>query len=540
MISDTYLMQEYELLVANRHSDAVSALAPSSGKVDWHQSPSKFTTYHGSDRVPLCLMLDAHRVKDNWELAATAEPRVSAMSIREISDLLMLCFGVLRRRLTIDWSSKQLQRSRSEKTSFARSTPSGGGLYPIETYLVSTGKGELLSGIYHYDVAQHALARLRMGKYVNVISEALNYPGWEAYDVLLVLTAHFRKSVFKYHNFAYQLATLDVGASVATVEHVASAMGWKLSIIYWFNDEIMNSLLGTDINQSSPFIMLGLSINETSERESPQKIQERTVDETGGSLPPIRARVCEQANKANLPELLLTVNRATLLQRVERPLDLLGTPATVTQRIERLNPNGNVGLPDELRDRETSWGQFRRAPALKFEILDEVLSAGANGTQYRTDLFGNHSIPSFVRLFVIANSIASLDRGVYEYGFTNSQLSERIFSPVPSSLQEIYRLQNFNLDQISAVLVVVGRLDLALKAVGARGVRVMNAEAGMIAQRIYIASGAKALGCGTVAGFDAAQVAAMVGIGMPADVPLLLIFVGSQVQHVFGYDFSLE
>jgi SagB-type dehydrogenase family enzyme len=45
-----------------------------------------------------------------------------------------------------------------------RATPSAGGLFPIETYLVINNVENIATGIYHYKVKEHALEKLKEGK----------------------------------------------------------------------------------------------------------------------------------------------------------------------------------------------------------------------------------------------------------------------------------------------------------------------------------------------------------------------------------------
>ena len=67
----------------------------------------------------------------------------------------------------------------------------------------------------------------------------------------------------------------------------------------------------------------------------------------------------------------------------------------------------------------------------------------------------------------------------------------------------------------------------------------MNGEAGILAQRIYLASTAFSLGCGAVLGFDAQLMGQIVGADAKTVMPLLLVFIGHQTEGAVSYDFRL-
>jgi len=143
-----------------------------------------------------------------------------------------------------------------------------------------------------------------------------------------------------------------------------------------------------------------------------------------------------------------------------------------------------------LAHRQTTWGLFRREPALEVDVLKGILEFVAYGVEYESDLYARRVALPSLRIMLIAQNVANLQQGVYDYGFEDSGLSRRNNWASRSSMQSIYSLLNQNIDQVSAVLVMVGRLDAVLSSLGGRGIRVMNAEAGMAAQRAYLATAA--------------------------------------------------
>jgi SagB-type dehydrogenase family enzyme len=198
-----------------------------------------------------------------------------------------------------------------------------------------------------------------------------------------------------------------------------------------------------------------------------------------------------------------------------------------------------MDLRSLLMHRETNWGLFRREPALDGDVLKRVLEFIAYGVQYKSDLYPYRVALPSLRIALIAQNVKSLERGVYDYRFADAQLSRRNDWASRSPAQPIYSMMNHNIDQVSAILVVIGRLDAILTTLGGRGIRLMNAEAGMAAQRAYIASSALSIGCGAALGFDAHRISEILHLDENAEIPLLLLFIGHRCNEASAYDFAL-
>jgi SagB-type dehydrogenase family enzyme len=529
------VIRYYQRLVQSRKRGALGDLVSADHKVDWNDAPSKFTTYPQATRLPLSSSVNCRSLELGVRGRGRTKSNSPFITAEELSDFLLLSFGILRRNLAINWNVDSKRVARHRNATFSRGTASAGGLYPVEVYLISRCRAVLPTGIYHYDVGHHAIERLRVGNSESAVSLAIDNSEFDSSDILFVLTTRFWKTVFKYHNFGYQLVSQDSGAALGSMEQVAYALGWDTTVIYWFEDRRIAAVLGLEIDEEAPFAVL--AVTGSGDREKRERDTQEGNDFCS-TLALKRTQVYERSKKVFVPDLLRRVHGATLLDKVERP----------TLDVSNQSTNSTVGgyptvrgdLYPILRRRETSWGRFCLAPAVGREALMQILSFVANGVQYKTDLSGCHTALSLLRFFLIARNVESLAEGVYEYSVSTDRLSARSTKNIPTSFQSVYFLQNFNLDQISSMLVITGKLDAALETLGARGFRVMNAEAGMAAQRAYLASTALSLGCGAVAGFDARQIAGITATDEKSEIPLLLIFLGNQLPDACGYQFHLD
>jgi oxazoline/thiazoline dehydrogenase len=112
---------------------------------------------------------------------------------------------------------------------FRRVYPSGGSLHPLEVYVVSVACTGLDRGVFLYRPIEHVLIPIAgiTPDVESLLHEAqLGTGDWLATypAVLLVMTARFRRVMWKYQSLAYSLVLKEVGALYQTMYLVATAM----------------------------------------------------------------------------------------------------------------------------------------------------------------------------------------------------------------------------------------------------------------------------------------------------------------------------
>jgi SagB-type dehydrogenase family enzyme len=134
-----------------------------------------------------------------------------------------------------------------------RAVPSGGALYPLEVYVVPRRVEGVESALYHYDPLAHALERLRDDDVEPELREALIFR--ELLDgcaVVLLVTAMFWRTRFKYGLRGYRFALLEAGHLAQNVLLAATALGLGAAPVGGFYDRRLDELLGVDgVNESS-------------------------------------------------------------------------------------------------------------------------------------------------------------------------------------------------------------------------------------------------------------------------------------------------
>lgn len=128
-----------------------------------------------------------------------------------------------------------------------RAAPSAGALYPVETYVVVHTVEDVDSGLYHYGVDYHQLEQLKLGDFRAATAQAaLDQRMAADASVVLVWTAVFERSKWKYKQRAYRYVYLDAGHIAQNAALAAVALGLGSCQIAALYDDEANELLGID------------------------------------------------------------------------------------------------------------------------------------------------------------------------------------------------------------------------------------------------------------------------------------------------------
>ncbi len=128
-----------------------------------------------------------------------------------------------------------------------RTTPSAGGLYPIETYSAINNIEGIERGLYHYDVLEHNLECLKEGDFRNEVSEGCL--GQKiAYNsaVNFIWTALIERSKWKYLQRCYRYIYLDYENRGQNLYLVAEALDLGACTVGALFDDELNNLLDID------------------------------------------------------------------------------------------------------------------------------------------------------------------------------------------------------------------------------------------------------------------------------------------------------
>jgi putative peptide maturation dehydrogenase len=130
--------------------------------------------------------------------------------------------------------------------------PSGGGLHPVETYLLVQSVEGLAPGLYHYHPIEHALLALPSppaSELARLACTMLSGQEWFAdAPAMIVLAPRFERCFWKYRNHAkaYRAVLLDVGHLSQALYLCATEAGLGAFVTAAINEADTDQALGLD------------------------------------------------------------------------------------------------------------------------------------------------------------------------------------------------------------------------------------------------------------------------------------------------------
>jgi len=157
------------------------------------------------------------------------------------------------------WASQGITAKSGSYT--FRTAPSGGALYPIETYLSIKNVTDLESGLYHFDVENFALNILSETECAEAVATAcLNQKFMAQSAVTFLWTAVFRRCMSKYGNRGVRYLLLDAGHICQNLLLAAEATENGGCPVAAFYDDEVNELLG--VNPAEESILYAAAIGK--------------------------------------------------------------------------------------------------------------------------------------------------------------------------------------------------------------------------------------------------------------------------------------
>ena len=147
-----------------------------------------------------------------------------------------------------------------------RAAPSGGALYPVETYVFAFAVSGLAAGLYHYVPLDGVLEQVRLLPEAGVAVKFLP-PGLSVAEapLLVALSAVFERTQLKYLERGYRFALLEAGHMAQNLLLLATALGLNAVPVGGFWDEPFNEALGFDAAREAAIyaVLCGHGTSET-------------------------------------------------------------------------------------------------------------------------------------------------------------------------------------------------------------------------------------------------------------------------------------
>jgi putative peptide maturation dehydrogenase len=246
--ADLQLPDEAE--IAAKSEEAVAQFVARHGP-----PPGHFHSVHrprGLTKLPLMSREGGlYDVLDTRRTSRSFEPR-RPLSLEHLAILLYEVFGC-RAYATIH----------PEVIALRKSSPSAGGLHPIEAYPLVRNVDGVASGLYHYGVRDHVLelvAPLEQHEAEAVIAEATAGQRWlGSAAAVVLLTVRFARSFWKYRRSptAYATLLMDAGHLSQTFYLVSAELGLGAFLTNVVDSAAIVERLGLDDCAEGPLAVLG-------------------------------------------------------------------------------------------------------------------------------------------------------------------------------------------------------------------------------------------------------------------------------------------
>jgi SagB-type dehydrogenase family enzyme len=142
-------------------------------------------------------------------------------------------------------------------TNGRRPVPSGGALYPLELYAVALDVDRIEPGVHHYSPYRHRLARLGPVTRDDVAEALVDAELATATAAVVVVTAMFWRTRFKYGLRGYRFALLEAGHAMQNAVLAAAALGVQALPIGGFYDRVVDRLVGADsLDEASLYVLV--------------------------------------------------------------------------------------------------------------------------------------------------------------------------------------------------------------------------------------------------------------------------------------------
>lgn len=149
-----------------------------------------------------------------------------------------------------------------------RNFPSAGGLQCTEFYLVVNRVEGVSQGLYHHNPMQKCLEQIEKGNFRWRVADCCSQHEWLAEaNVVIFIASNLSRLIWKYGAYkSYRLSHLETGVVSQNLHLVATALELGSCMVFGFDDELTNSLLGLDGRQefTALLIAIGNKVNKKS------------------------------------------------------------------------------------------------------------------------------------------------------------------------------------------------------------------------------------------------------------------------------------
>ncbi|MGQ0670560.1 MAG: SagB family peptide dehydrogenase [Actinomycetota bacterium] len=445
-------------------------------RLDWDNKPHPFKVYAGLGRVPLPGEVPSLGVPALEAIGATVPVPAAGPDLASLTRLLVRGAGAHHTRTSPGGDVFPF-----------RNYASAGALYPVEIYFACGDLLGLRAGVYHFDPEGRALVRLRDGDHRGyVVRAAAGEPAIARAPVVLALTGIPWRTAWKYTERGYRHLFWDAGMILANVLALAGSAGFPARVVLGFADKEVTALLGLEERRELPLCLVPIGTGDAQVAPADAPPEEASF------------KVARLSRTEYVFEGILEANDAGSLGSPEdAPRWRVGFDGLRGDALAQPSPLPADAPTDSLEEVIRRRGSARTfgPGSLPADILGAILERATQ--EIPTDNAPNGA--RLVEPYLIANAADGIEPGAYVFrGGGRRLLRAGDFRREAGFLC----LEQALGAQASATHFLMADLPRGLGALGARGYRAAQLEAGIVAGRIYLGAYAYRVGATGLTFYD--------------------------------------
>ncbi|UPV99055.1 SagB/ThcOx family dehydrogenase [Halorussus gelatinilyticus] len=392
----------------------------------------------------------------------------------------------------------------TDQPSYYRMASCTGNLHHVEAYVVCGDLDGLDAGVYHFDPATLSLDLLREGDYRGVLATATGdrspeadgegssaaadaSPGVADAPVTVAVTSEWWRNAWKYRERTYRHAFWDSGTVVSHLLAAAHAFDLPASVVAGFDDSAVADLLGLDPRTEAPLELVPVGRGTpTGESPSVAPIDVETVPH------PPRDRSHDLPHEAWATSALSDGEAVSAWREQVRealPVGRVGAGDGERVPLDPVDHGTEVARPvRSAMERRRSCRSFADE-LLSRRKLGTVLDRATRGVPGDWTGGGDDAGAPGLQLndvYAIATDVADVPDGRYQFHPEEAAL-ERLGDATSADQTRLALGQEWGGDAHVNVYCMTD-VDRVAEALGDRGYRLAQLEAGVVLGRLYLAT----------------------------------------------------
>jgi SagB-type dehydrogenase family enzyme len=384
---------------------------------------------------------------------------------------------------------------------------SAGNLHPVEVYVVAADLPGVPAGVHHFAPLDFGLTLLRTGDWRAALASAAAEPDATAEPVYLVLTGIPWRTGWKYGERGWRHLYWDAGTMTANLLAVAGAHGLPARVLVGFADAEVARLVGVDGVEEFPLAVVALGRGAPAPPSPGEPLPLEATAAPLSARPLVFPLVTEAQRAGDLPD-------AEAVSAWRSAAEGVGEPAGGEVEIPTRTDSPPI---EEIILRRGSTRRMRREP-----VAREVLAWGMGVAARPVPGDFVPGARTLLRHWLTVHAVAGVEPGAGRWQARGFQPARR--GDFRAVAQQLCLGQPLGGDSAYAVFHCAD-LDPLFRALGSRGYRAAQLEAGVAAGRLALAAftlGAGATGLtffdDAVSAFFSTPAACMLvtAVGVPA------------------------